>query len=376
MDDPKASKLSEQLTPLRQKIDALDEQILALLNQRAAVATEVGEIKSKVGAAIFRPERELQVIARLQGMAAGPLVKGPLGDIPVASIWREIMSACRSLEGLYTVAFLGPAGTFSEQAALAFFGNSVVRQAVPSIDEIFRSVASGSADYGVVPIENSSEGAIDRTLDLLLSTPLKLCGEVALNVKHNLLRKKLDMEGIFAVCAHPQALAQCQGWLAQYLPNAERRAVASNAEGARLAAQSDTIAAIASEQSAQIYGLQISAAGIQDDPYNRTRFGIVRRADFAAASTPTGKDCTSLILSVHNKAGAVFEMLKPLRDKSVSMMRFESRPARTGGNWEYFFYVDIEGHEHDANVAEALKLLEQSCSYYKCLGSFPQSRMA
>lgn len=375
MDD----QLSQQLVPLRQKIDALDEQILSLLNQRAAVATEVGELKAKVGAAVFRPDRETQVIARLQQLSTdqhGPLTKGPLGTAPIASIWREVMSACRSLEGLNTVAFLGPVGTFSEQAAIAFFGSSVQRLPVQSIDEIFRSVASGAADYGVVPIENSSEGAIDRSLDLLLSKPLKMCGEVALAVHHNLLRKKLGFEGLHAVCAHPQALAQCQNWLTQNLPNVERRVVASNAEGARMAAQSDTIAAIASEQAAQIYGLQIAAQSIQDDPFNRTRFGVVRRPDFAAGSQPTGKDCTSLILSVPNKAGAVFEMLKPLRDQDVSMMRFESRPARTGGSWEYFFYVDIEGHEQDANVAAALASLQQTCSYYKCLGSFPQSRMA
>jgi chorismate mutase / prephenate dehydratase len=372
MDD----QLAPQLAAFRQKIDALDEQLLALLNQRAAVAAEVGALKATVGAAVFRPERELQVIARLQALPPGDLVTGPLGTAPIASIWREIMSACRSREALHNVAFLGPAGTFSEQAAMAFFGSSVERVPVASIDEIFRAVASGTVDYGVVPIENSSEGAIDRTLDLMLSTPLKMCGEVALTVRHQLLRRKIGLDGVHAICAHPQALAQCQEWLAHNLPQAERRAVSSNAEGARMAAQSDTLVAIASEQAAQIYSLQIAATNIQDDPYNRTRFGMLRRADFAAASTPSGQDCTSLILSVPNKAGAVFEMLKPLRDYSVSMMRFESRPARNGGTWEYFFYVDIEGHEDDASVAQALKALEQSCSFFKCLGSFPQSRMA
>ena len=281
------------LLALRTRIDAVDRELLALLNRRAALALEVGELKKREGSIAFRPEREAQVIAGLKSANGGPLASES-----VAPIWREIMSACRALEAPTRVAYLGPAGTFSELAALGYFGSSIVGVPCPSIDEVFRATAAGAADFGVVPVENSTEGVVARSLDLFLATPLVIVGETSLFVRHNLLRKEASLDGIQAVCAHPQALAQCQGWLAHHLPHAERRPVASNAEGARLAGLDGTLAAIASDRAASEYGLHITAPAIQDDPLNRTRFAIV--ADPARQPQPqaSGHDCTSLVVSV------------------------------------------------------------------------------
>lgn len=358
--------VEDQLKPLRESIDALDSELLALLNKRAGFAAEVGRIKHAAGAPVFRPDREQQVIDRLGEKSAA--AQGLLKPNHVAFIWREVMSVCRSIEQLERVAFLGPLGTFSEQAAGVFFGQSIDKQPLLSIDEIFRSVAAGAADYGVVPIENSSEGAIARTLDLLLTTPLQLCGEVALKVRHNVLRAQAGLDGIEAVLAHPQALAQCHGWLTQHLPNAERRAVSSNAEGARLASTDGCLAALAGSQAAAQYGLHTAAANVQDDAHNRTRFGIIGQLQ----TQSTGSDRTSLILSVPNQAGAVYDMLKPLAEHGVSMSRFESRPARSG-DWAYYFYVDVEGHKSDPNVARALQVLQATCAFFKCVGSYPRA---
>ena len=353
------------LLALREQIDAVDRELLALLNRRAALAQQVGEVKKVEGSVAFRPEREAQVIAGLK--AANP---GPLTAESVAPIWREIMSACRSLETPTRVAYLGPAGTFSELAALGFFGSSIVNVPCASIDEVFRATAAGAADFGVVPVENSTEGVVARSLDLFLTTPLVIIGETSLFVRHNLLRKVASLDGIQAVCAHPQALAQCHGWLAHHLPLAERRPVSSNAEGARLASQDATLAAVASERAASEYGLHVAAPAIQDDPHNRTRFAIV--ADPARQPQPqaSGHDCTSLVVSVTNRPGAVHDMLVPLKAHGVSMSRFESRPARSG-QWEYYFYIDLQGHPQQPHVAAALQELRAACAFFKLLGSYP-----
>ncbi|GAB3626329.1 prephenate dehydratase [Pandoraea terrae] len=355
--------LNASLRPLREKIDAIDQQLLALLNQRAAVALEVGEVKKRFGAPVFRPERELQVITRLQEANAGPLY----GD-NLAAIWREIMSASRALEKVSTVAYLGPAGTYSEQAAFSHFGQSVTGQPCPSLDEVFRSVEAGGADFGVVPVENSTEGVVSRTLDLLLQSPLTISGEVALPIHHNLMTQSGKLDGVTRVCAHAQSLAQCQHWLTANYPQLERQAVASNAEGARLAAADSTVAAIAGDAAAIKYGLQIAHTHIQDDPHNRTRFVVIGTLD----PDPSGRDQTSLILSVPNRAGAVVKLLEPLARHGVSMSRFESRPAKSGA-WEYYFYVDIEGHRNDDKVAAALEELRQHAAYCKILGSYPRA---
>ncbi|WP_119153043.1 prephenate dehydratase [Caldimonas tepidiphila] len=354
-----------ELLELRNQIDGVDRELLALLNRRAALAQAVGEIKKKEGSVVFRPEREAQVIDGLKAFN-----RGPLRSESVAPIWREIMSACRSLETPTRVAYLGPAGTFSELAALGYFGASIVRVPCASIDEVFRTTAAGAADFGVVPVENSTEGVVARSLDLFLTEPLFIIGETSLFVRHNLLRRENSLDAIEAVCAHPQALAQCHGWLSNHLPQVERRPVSSNAEGARLAAENPKLAGIASERAASEYGLHVVAPAIQDDPHNRTRFAIVTHPDRHPRPQASGHDCTSLVVSVVNRPGAVHDMLVPLKQNGVSMSRFESRPARSG-QWEYFFYIDIQGHPDQPAVARALQELRAACAFFKVLGTYP-----
>ena len=295
---------------------------------------------------------------------------GPLRTDSVAPIWREIMSACRSLETPTRIAYLGPAGTFSELAALGYFGSSIVRVPCTSIDEVFRATTAGAADFGVVPVENSTEGVVARSLDLFLTTPLFIIGETSLYVRHNLLRKSDALDGIEAVCAHPQALAQCHGWLSNHLPQVERRPVSSNAEGARLAGLDPALAGIASERAASEFGLHVVAPAIQDDPHNRTRFAIVTHPERHPQPQASGHDCTSLVVSVTNRPGAVHDMLVPLKRHGVSMTRFESRPARSG-QWEYYFYIVVQGHPQEPAVAAALAELRGVCAFFKLLGTYP-----
>ncbi|MBI3284324.1 MAG: prephenate dehydratase [Burkholderiales bacterium] len=350
-----------KLLPLRHKIDAIDAQILDLLNQRARVAEQVGHVKAETNAPVFRPEREAQVLR-----SVAERNPGPLQSEDVQLIFREIMSACRALERRVVVAFLGPVGTFSEQAVYQQFGHAIAALPCVSIDEVFRATEAGTADFGVVPIENSSEGAINRTLDLLLQTSLAISGELAIAVQHSLMSKSGNMEGVSRICAHSQALAQCQAWLNQHYPHIERHAVASNAEAARMASGDVTVAAIASEIAGQQYNLGVVSAHIQDDPHNRTRFAVIGRL----RTTPSGKDQTSIVLATPNKAGAVYNLLAPLSRHGVSMTRFESRPARTG-NWEYYFYIDVEGHVLDVKVAAAMAELNDNAAFFKVLGSYP-----
>ncbi|OYY60943.1 MAG: chorismate mutase [Burkholderiales bacterium 28-67-8] len=354
-----------ELLALREQIDALDRDLLTLLNKRAAVALQVGEVKKKEGSVTFRPEREAQVIDGLKAVN-----QGPLSSDSVAPIWREIMSACRSLESPMRVAYLGPAGTFSESATLGFFGSSIVRVPCSSLDEVFRSTTAGAADFGVVPVENSTEGVIARSLDLLLTTPLTIIGETSLLVRHNLLRRENSLADIEAVCAHPQALAQCQDWLTAHLPHAERRGVSSNAEGARLASLDLRLAAVAGDRAGAEFGLHVVAPAIQDDAHNRTRFAVVTHPQRQPSPHASGHDCTSLVVSVANRPGAVHDMLVPLKTHGVSMTRFESRPARSG-QWEYYFYIDLQGHPSQPQMAAALKDLREVCAFFKLLGSYP-----
>lgn len=357
------SAADARLAEIRREIDALDATLVELLSKRARLAQEVGEVKKTVNAPVYRPEREAQVLERIR-----TLNKGPLGEVAIKAIWREVMSACRELERRMRVAYLGPAGTFSEQALLAHFGSGVEALACPSIDEVFRCAEAGTTDYGVVPVENSSEGAINRSLDLLLQTPLKIVGEVSIPVRHNLLTLRGTMDDVGRICAHSQALAQCAGWLDRNCAGIERVAVASNAEGARLASLDMHTAAIASDVAATRYGLQTVAQGIQDDPHNRTRFAIV--GDYECGIS--GDDQTSLILSVPDRAGAVHSLIEPLARHGVSMKRFESRPARQG-SWEYYFYIDIIGHRLDPRVALALGELKANSAFYKVVGSYPRA---
>ena len=364
MNQPSQSK---DLVGLRQQIDALDRQLLEMLNQRAHLAEQVGDIKRAEGSPFFRPDRVAQVLEKIQ-----QLNPGPLKNTHVAAIWREIMSACLALEAPQRVAVLGPIGTFCEQAAIEYFGSAAELIYCNNFDEVFHATAAGTAQYGVVGVENSTEGAVARSLDLFLRTPVHVVGEVSLLVRHNLLRQSPSLQDIEVVLAHPQALGQCQNWLTQHLPNAERRAVSSNAEGARLAATNPAWAGLASERAASQYGLHVVAHAIQDEAYNRTRFAIVCLPQTLATPPVSGRDCTSLVVSVANKPGAVHDLLVPLKQNGVSMTRFESRPAKSG-QWEYFFYIDLDGHISQPHVAKALSELQNMCAFYKVIGSYPVS---
>ncbi|MDH0200527.1 prephenate dehydratase [Comamonas aquatica] len=356
---------SPELLKLRNEIDSLDRQLLSLVNQRAHVAEQVGELKKQEGTAFFRPDRVAQVIEKIKSNNPGPL-KGA----HVAAIWREIMSACLALESPQRVAVLGPEGTFTEEAAVQYFGGAADFLYCNTFEEVFHATAAGSAQYGVVGVENSTEGVVNRTLDMFRNTPCHIVGEVSLLIRHHLLRSTNTLEGIEVVAAHPQALAQCHAWLSKHLPHAERRPVESNAEGARLAAQNPTWAGISSERAAQQFGLHIVSHAIQDEAYNRTRFAIICLPHTLATPAPTGKDCTSLVISVPNRPGAVHDLLVPLKKHGVSMTRFESRPARTG-QWEYYFYIDLEGHPAQPHVAQALQELQALSAFYKVLGTYP-----
>jgi chorismate mutase/prephenate dehydratase len=282
------------------------------------------------------------------------------------------MSACLALEAPQRVAVLGPVGTFCEQAAIEFFGSAAELIYCNSFDEVFQATTAGTAQYGVVGVENSTEGAVARSLDLFLRTPVHVIGEVSLLVRHHLLRQSPSLEGIEVVLAHPQALGQCQEWLNKHLPRAERRAVSSNAEGARLAATNPAWAGLASERAASEFGLHVAAHAIQDEAYNRTRFAIITLPQTLDTPPASGKDCTSLVVSVSNKPGAVHDLLMPLKANGVSMTRFESRPAKSG-QWEYYFYIDLDGHISQPHVAKALQELQSLCAFYKVIGSYPVS---
>ncbi|MEO7160863.1 MAG: prephenate dehydratase [Polaromonas sp.] len=359
--------MTANLADLRVQIDALDKELLTLLNRRALVAEQVGEVKKREGTPFFRPDRVAQVIEKIQQANMGPLK-----NEHVAAVWREIMSACLALESPVRVAYLGPAGTFSEEAAVRFFGSSIEHVPCTNFDEVFRAATAGTADFGVVPVENSTEGVVSRSLDLLLNSPLHIVGEVSLMVRHNLLRLSDSLDGIEAVFAHPQALAQCQGWLSTHLPHVERRAASSNAEGARLATTNPAWAGIASDRAATQFALHTAAHAIQDDAFNRTRFAVICLPQTLPAPPASGKDCTSLVVSVPNRPGAVHDILVPLKTHGVSMTRFESRPARSG-QWEYYFYIDLQGHPSQDHVKAALADLQQLCAFYKVLGTYPIS---
>ncbi|NCT84012.1 MAG: prephenate dehydratase [Comamonadaceae bacterium] len=356
---------SQALLALRDQIDGLDKQLLELLNQRARVAEQVGEIKRAEGTPFFRPDRVAQVIAKIR--AANP---GPLKAEHVSAIWREIMSACLALESPQRVAVLGPVGTFCEQAAIEYFGGAADMTYCANFDEVFHATASGSAQFGVVGVENMTEGVVTRSLDLFLHTPCHVVGEVSLLIRHHLMRQQPSMHGIEAVLAHPQALAQCQNWLNKHLPDVERRAVSSNAEGSRLAATNPAWAALGSERASTVFGLHIVAHAIQDEAYNRTRFAVICLPQTMATPPATGRDCTSLIVSVPNRPGAMHDLLVPLKTHGVSMTRLESRPARTG-QWDYYFYIDLDGHPSQSHVAAALAELRELCAFFKMLGAYP-----
>jgi chorismate mutase/prephenate dehydratase len=354
--------MSGDIDKLRTEIDALDGELVDLLQRRARLAQRIGALKG--GAPAYHPEREAQI---LRGVAA----RGgePLPAAALTRVFREVISACRGLEQAIRVAYLGPPGTFSEQAVRRHFGGGVEALPAAVIDEAFRRCESGDAQFAVVPVENSTEGAVGRSLDLLLVTPLRICGEVELRVQQNLMAQDADVARVQRVYSHAQSLAQCGAWLNQNLPGAERVPVASNAEAAERASREPGAAAIAGEAAAERYGLQLLARAIEDDPNNTTRFLVLGALDPA----PTGRDRTSIVMSAENRPGAVHALLTPLAEAGVSMTRIESRPARAmrSALWEYVFYIDLEGHRKDARVAAALEALRRKAPFLKVLGSYP-----
>lgn len=353
--------MTDPLKAVRDEIDALDERLLALLNERARLAQRIGALKQDGPA--YRPERETEVLTRLRALGAGPLPPEA-----ITRIYTEIMSACRALEAPIAVAYLGPPGTFSEEAVVKHFGGSVKGLPCGSIDETFHSVESGAATYGMVPVENSTEGAVGRTNDLLFLKPVSICGEVMLPVHQCLMNRSGRSEGFSKIYSHSQSLAQCRGWLNAHYQKAERIAVVSNAEAARLASLEDNAAAVAGRLAAERYGLRIVAENIEDEQRNITRFLVIGKQ----AVGRTGRDRTSLVMTTRNRPGAVYELLVPLARHQVSMSRFESRPARSG-LWEYLFFVDVEGHQEDENVAAALAEMREKATFVKILGSYPMA---
>jgi len=351
--------MSEKLKQLREQIDRLDDELLIIANRRAALAQQVGHLKEN--GVVLRPEREAQVLQRLQQQNSGPL-----SNDAVVRLFTEVISQCRAMEAPLTIAYLGPEGTFTEAAALKRFGSAIQEHSCATIDEVFRDVVSGAAHYGVVPVENSSEGAVGRTLDLLMQSTLQICGEVKLPIHQCLLGQHSELSAIKSVYSHPQSFGQCQGWLNTHLPHAARIPVASNAEAARLAAENPHSAAIAGNQAAALFGLKVLVENIEDDASNTTRFLVLGNQQVA----PSGNDKTSLVMSTANRPGAVHDLLVPLAKHGVSMTKLESRPARSG-LWEYVFYMDIEGHQADAKVAAALDELRKVASFVKVLGSYP-----
>ena len=355
------------LEKIRESIDSVDARIHDLLNERARYAQLVGISKSSSGRAVdfYRPEREADVLRKALARNAGPL-----RNEEIARLFREIMSACLAQQEPLKVAFLGPEGTFTQAAVLKHFGSSVRALPLAAIDEVFHEVEGGIADFGVVPIENSSEGTVNHTLDMFLISALKICGEVEMQIHHALMGRMSSMADIKRVCAHAQALAQCRGWLGEALSGVERVAVSSNAEGARRARDERGTAAIASRAAAEIYGLELLANDIEDRADNTTRFLIVGRKLFSRS----GADRTTLLVSADDTddAGTLFRLLEPLNEHRVNMTRIESRPSQRR-KWDYVFFIDIEGHVSDAPVAKALEALESRASLFKILGSYPRA---
>lgn len=353
------------LSDIRREIDGIDDQLLVLLNQRARCAKTVADIKMAAGEAecFHRPEREVEVLRRM--MESNP---GPLSKETIARFFREVMSECLALEKPLDVGFLGPEGTFTQQAAYRHFGHAIHAVPYASIDAIFRAVESGSIVYGVVPVENSTEGVIANTLDSFLQHPLLIAGEVSLRIHHNLLSKTSDLSQIREIYSHHQSLAQCRHWLDRTLPSVPRIAVASNAEAARMASQNPGTAAIAGEVAASLYGLSTLAPMIEDESNNTTRFLVVGRVPVG----PTGHDKTSLLLTIPNDPGALYAILEPFARHGISMSKIESRPSRKDV-WDYVFFIDVEGHCNEPKVSAALEEVASRTTLLKILGSYPKS---
>jgi chorismate mutase/prephenate dehydratase len=362
------SKDVAAIDSIRDRIDDIDRRIHDLLNERARFAQDVGKSKRSEGlstADFYKPEREAQVLRK-----ALERNKGPLRNEEIARLFREIMSACLAQQEPLKVAFLGPEGTFSQQAVLKHFGHSVRALPLTSIGEVFEEVQAGHADFGIVPIENSTEGTVNNTLDMFLTSPLKICGEVELRIHQHVMGRMHGLEKIVRVCSHQQSLAQCRQWLDEYLPNAERVPVSSNAEAARRARDEDGTAAIAGQAAAEVYGLNVIVPEIEDAPDNTTRFLVIGRKLFSAS----GNDKTTLLVSAGDtqSPGALHRLLGPLAEYGISMTRIESRPSRRR-KWDYVFFIDVVGHADQHPLSTALEELKKQSSLFRVLGSYPSA---
>ncbi len=353
------------LADIRQRIDEIDTSIQALISERAECAAKVALVKQQQGETghFYRPEREAQVLRAVMERNTGPL-----DDESIAGIFREIMASCLALEKPLQVAFLGPEGTYSHTAASKHFGSRIKPQPVNSIEEVFRLVEADGADFGVVPVENSTEGVINHTLDLLMNSSLSISGEVAIRIRHNLLSREASLAEVKRVYSHQQSLAQCRLWLDQNCPQAERIAVNSNAEAALLALEHEQSAAIAGKLASELYDVPVLNADIEDEPNNTTRFVIIGKYQAPAS----GCDRTSLLIFAHNRPGSLYELLKPLATRNISMSNIESRPSRRGV-WEYVFFIDVDGHQQDELLCEAMTEIEKSSAMVKVLGSYPKA---
>jgi chorismate mutase/prephenate dehydratase len=353
------------LAEIRDEIDAIDAEILRLINRRAECAEEVAKAKIADGerGTFYRPDREAMVLRRIK-----ELNRGPLPDPTAMRFFRELMSACLALEKPLEVAFLGPEGTFSQQAVFKHFGSSVNTKPVPAISDVFNAVELDKCHFGVVPVENSTEGVINHTLDRFLTSPLRICGEVEVRVHQNLMGHAASLDEIREIFSHQQSLAQCRLWLDRHLPHVKVTAVSSNAEAARLASLDSHAAAIAGVAAAEVYQLPVLETNIEDQANNTTRFIVIGKQD----SAPTGKDKTSLVFSTGNQPGALYKALESFAKFGIGMVNIESRPSRQG-LWEYVFFIDIDGHGADPQVAEALDLLRANVNMLKLLGSYPKA---
>jgi len=352
------------LAEARTRIDGIDRTIQELIAERARWAHQVGKAKGPLAAAIdyYRPEREAQVLRMVVDRN-----EGPLGDDVLVRLFREIMSACLAQQEPLKIGFLGPEGTFSQQAVFKHFGHSAHGLPLASIEEVFQEVEAGNADFGVVPVENSGQGTIQTTLDMFLTSSLKICGETELRVHQYLLSRTGKLEDIERVYSHPQSLAQCKTWLRANLPNAEKIAVSSNAEAARRARNADDAAAIAGASAGHVYGLKhVVIDHIEDRPDNTTRFLVIGREIFP----PSGHDRTSVLVFIKDQPGALFHVLSPFAKHGISMNRIESRPSHQG-HWQYAFFIDIGGHVEEDSVRQALAELEPFTTQVKVLGSYP-----
>ena len=363
---------TDGLAALRDEIDAIDEQLQRLLNQRADCAIRVGKFKSSLGAqaqppVFYRPEREAQILTKLKQRNAGPLT-----DADIGTLFREIISCCLSLEQTLTIAYLGPSGTYTEAAAVKQFGHFAQTRPIATTDEVFHEVESGSAHYGVVPVESSVDGVVSHTLDCFIDSPLNVCAEIELPIEHSfLIGAKADPDRIAVVTAHAQALAQCRDWLDRHYPGIERQLMPSNEEAAQLAAARDDCAVLAGEMAARRHGLRVLATHVDDDPDHKTRFLVIGRQDVG----PCGLDRTSLLVTAQNESGALYRVLEPFHEHDISLSRIETRPSRGAASADaaFLFFIDLEGHQEDARVKSALRAVADRSLNLRVLGSYPRA---